>query len=145
MNIELGDVGQLIHLAIAPAFLLAGIGTNLMVLTNRLSRIIDRARVLEDHLRTDDHPPYRQELSTLYARSHLISRAITLSTSCGLLICVVIAALFLGDAMNLALGKLIAACFVLAMVALICSFVYLLREIFVATASLSRRREKMLK
>ncbi len=144
MNIDLGDIGQLIHLAIAPAFLLAGIGTNLMVLTNRLARIIDRSRVLEDRLSSDEHEHDRVELETLYERSHLINRAITLSTSCGLLICVVIAALFLGDALNLALSKIIAGCFVLAMLALIGSFVFLLREIFIATDSLARRA-KMVK
>ena len=50
MNIQVGDVGHIIQLAIAPVFLLTGVCTNLMVLTNRLARIIDRSRVLEDRL-----------------------------------------------------------------------------------------------
>ena len=40
MNIHLGDIGHIIQLAIAPVFLLSGVGTNLIVLTNRLARII---------------------------------------------------------------------------------------------------------
>ena len=40
-------VGHVIELAIAPVFLLSAIGAVLAVLTSRLSRIIDRARVLE--------------------------------------------------------------------------------------------------
>jgi hypothetical protein len=56
-----------------------------------------------------------------------------------LLVCVVIAALFIGDALDLALGQFIALCFVLAMFSLIGSFVYLLREIFIATRTLSMR------
>jgi hypothetical protein len=138
MNLLLGEVSQIIQLAIAPAFLLAGIGTKLMVLTNRLARIIDRSRVLEDRLLQKDNPEYLTELAVLYDRWHLIHHAITLSTTCGLMVCLVIASLFIGDAFKLALGQFIAALFVIGMLALIGSFILLLREIFVATRSLSR-------
>jgi hypothetical protein len=134
MNIQISDIGHVIQLAIAPVFLLTGVCTNLMVLTNRLARIIDRARVLEDRLEVAGQSnSYIVELEVLYQRSHLINYSITLSTSCGLLICLVIAMLFLGDTTNLPLDKYIAASFVLGMVALIGSFVYLLREIFIAS------------
>ncbi len=140
MNIDLGDISRTIQLAIAPVFLLTGVGTNLMVLTNRLARIIDRTRVLEDRLDagkvTDTSKP-RAELMSLYQRTHLINRAITLSTACALLVCITIAALFVGDALALGLSKFIALLFILAMLALIGSFIYLLREIFVAIGSIS--------
>jgi len=142
MDIQLGDISHIIQLAIAPVFLLTGVGTNLAVLTNRLARIIDRSRVLEDRLNAaggNGPTEVHAELLTLYRRARLINRAITLSTSCALLVCVVIAALFIGDALNLGLAKFIALCFVLGMFSLIGSFVYLLREIFVATQTLSRR------
>jgi len=50
--IEFSDVtvAHAIQLAVAPVFLLSGIGAILVVITNRLGRIIDRARVLEDRL-----------------------------------------------------------------------------------------------
>ena len=48
INLHLGNIGQIIQLAIAPVFLLTGVGTNLTVLTNRLARIIDRSRALEE-------------------------------------------------------------------------------------------------
>ena len=56
--------------------------------------------------------------------------------------CLVIALLFLGDTTNLPLDKYIAALFVGAMMALIGAFVYLLREIFVASSTLRARRHK---
>jgi hypothetical protein len=143
MEIQLGDISHTIQLAIAPVFLLTGVGTKLAVLTSRLARIIDRSRVLEDRLHAGgniDQRETRTELETLYRRNYLINRAITLSTSCGLLVCVVIAALFLGAALHLALAKFIALLFVLGMFSLIGSFVYLLREIFVATNSISIQR-----
>ncbi|MDO8651848.1 MAG: DUF2721 domain-containing protein [Undibacterium sp.] len=145
MNLQLGDISHIIQLAIAPVFLLTGVGTNLTVLTNRLARIIDRSRVVERLLQTDGEaekrPMLLEELNELYERSHLINRAITLSTSCGLLICLVIATLFLGDATGLGLDKSIAALFVGGILALIGSFIYFMREIFVATKTLTRQRQ----
>ena len=141
MNIQISDIGHVIQLAIAPVFLLTGVGTNLMVLTNRLARIIDRTRVLEDRLDAmPDNARHMDELDVMYRRWHLINFAIALSTACGLLICLVIAMLFLGDTTNLPLDRYIAGSFVLGMLALIGSFVYLLREIFVASAHPHLRR-----
>ncbi|MES2901465.1 MAG: DUF2721 domain-containing protein [Pseudomonadota bacterium] len=144
MNIQINDIGHVIQLAIAPVFLLTGVCTMLMVLTNRLARIIDRTRTLEDRLDVAQQLVHRDlfmdELDILYRRWHLINLAITLSTACGLLICLVIAMLFLGDTANLPLDRYIAGLFVVAMVCLIGSFMYLLREIFVASSTLRARR-----
>lgn len=43
----LTEIAHVIQLAVAPVFLLTGVAGILSVLTNRLARIIDRARVLE--------------------------------------------------------------------------------------------------
>ncbi|MFM7484888.1 MAG: DUF2721 domain-containing protein [Burkholderiaceae bacterium] len=133
------EIGHIIQLAIAPVFLLTGVGTNMLVLTNRLARIIDRSRDLEAQLESqqvisaEKVQLYRDELNILFRRAKKINRAILLSTSCALLICVVVAGLFIADALNLRLASVIAGMFVLAMVALTGSFVYLLREIWLAT------------
>lgn len=148
ITLQLGDVSHIIQLAIAPVFLLTGVGTNLTVLTNRLARIIDRSRAIEDMLQTETGNTAQLrleekliELEELYNRSHLINRAITLSTACALLVCLVIASLFLGDATGLGLDKLIAGLFVAGILSLIGSFIYFLREIFVATKTLTRQRQ----
>jgi hypothetical protein len=149
MEIRLGEIGHIIQLSIAPVFLLTGVGTNMLVLTNRLARIIDRSRALEERGESVDIqiPDERreQEMEILFRRAQKINRAITLSTTCALLICVVVAALFLGDALNLRLGTLIATLFVLAMVALTGSFIYLLREILLATEFLDAQRAHTLR
>jgi len=139
MNIQISDIGHVIQLAIAPVFLLTGVCTMLMVLTNRLARIIDRSRTLEDRLDIAFHEAYMSELDVLHKRWRLINFAIALSTACGLVICLVIAMLFLGDTTNLPLDRYIAGLFVVGMITLIGSFVYLLREIFVSTTLRSRR------
>lgn len=148
IDIQLGELSHIIQLAIAPVFLLTGVGTKLGVLANRLGRIIDRTRILEERVRSTkgaDHDHEYVELTALFRRAHLINRAITLSTSCGLLICIVIASLFIGDALDLGLAKIIAVCFVVAMFSFIGSFICLLREVFIATQSLSMRNLRAMK
>ena len=133
MTLQTADIGHIIQLAIAPVFLLSGVCTNLIVLTNRLARIIDRSRVLEDRLDVAYSDPYLNELDVLYRRSHLINMSIFLSTACGLFVCVIVAMLFLGDITNLGLDKYIAGMLVVAVICLVGSFVSLLREIYIAS------------
>lgn len=144
MDLHLSNISQIIQLAIAPVFLLTGVGTQLMVLTNRLARIIDRSRTIENLVQRSGveflSDQEKNELDELYQRSHLINRAITLSCSCALLIGLVIATLFIGDALNKKLDSLIAVLFVAGIFTLIGSFIYFLREIFVATKTLERQR-----
>ena len=104
MNAQLLSHG--IQLAVAPVFLLTAIAAMLGVVSGRLARIIDRARAVESLLDEDnprDRDNLEAELDELYQRSYLINRAITLSTSCGLFVCLVIALLFMGDATGVAL------------------------------------------
>jgi hypothetical protein len=139
MDTQLEHVVNTINLAIAPSFLLIGVGTQLRLLTNRLARIINRSRAVERSTAIAGEPSGpngRIELDFLYRRMHLIQRAITLSTCCALLICVAIVALFADDVFDLALDKFIALVFIAGILALVGSFVYFLREIFIATATL---------
>ena len=98
--LEFSDVAvaHAIQLAVAPVFLLSGIGAILVVMTNRLGRIIDRARVLEEKLDVTSAEilaGLRADLAILSRRAKLISCAITLCTTTALLVCTVIAVLFL--------------------------------------------------
>jgi predicted MFS family arabinose efflux permease len=142
MNLQISDIGHVIQLAIAPVFLLTGVCTKLTMLTNRLARIIDRSRTLEDKIGAGHDDACFDELDVLYQRSHLINYAITLSTACGLFVCLVIAMLFLSDTTDLPLDKYIAALFVFGTVALIGSFAFLLREIFIASRFMREHRHR---
>jgi len=133
-------VAHAIQLAVAPVFLLSGIGAVLAVLTNRLSRIIDRGRALDSHLVTglpaDAAASTHAELLALSRRARLISRAITLCTVTALLVCAVIATLFVGAFVGFDASMPVALLFVAAMVAFFGGLLSFLREIFIATASL---------
>lgn len=136
---DVADIAHVIQLSIAPVFLLTGVAALLGVLTNRLARIIDRARKLEDllpHVMAEREKRVHDELSTLSRRAKLINRAISLVTSCALLICLVIVGLFAAAFTNTRIEAYIGWLFVTAMVALIGGLVVFLREIYVATAAL---------
>ena len=132
-------VAHAIQLAVAPVFLLSGIGAMLAVLTNRLSRIIDRGRALETRLAGnpgDAATRIQAELAALARRAQLISRAITLCTITALLVCAVIATLFLGAFASFDTSVPVALFFVTAMITFFAGLLFFLREIFVATANL---------
>jgi len=139
---EISDVGVVAHviqLAVAPVFLLSAIAAMLTVLTNRLGRIVDRAHVLEDELEntpTEIVAKLHAELATLSRRSKHINLAITLSTITALLVCAVIAILFLGNFFQFDFTIPIALFFITAMLLLVVAFLIFLREVFIATASL---------
>jgi hypothetical protein len=132
-------IGHVIQLAVAPVFLLTGVSGLLMVLTNRLARIIDRARVLEDRLLKmpqGNHGSLDDELRLLSRRSRLINRAVSLCTVCALLICAVIVALFVGAFLSTDVSLFIGLIFTGSMVALFVALVTFLQEISLATRNL---------
>ena len=139
VDTHITDIAHIIQLAVAPVFLLSGVGVTLTVLTNRLSRIVDRARVLEERLAAagkSAKDSLHADLHTLARRARFINWAITLTTSCGLLVCLVIVALFVGYFLSVDLSQTIAMLFIVAMLAFVVAFVSFLREIFLATTSL---------
>ncbi len=132
------DITRIIQLAVAPVFLLTAIGTILSALNNRLGRIVDRRRVLEDRFRKGmpegDQPAQEDldELELLARRIRLIYHAIVLAIVCALFICLLVASAFLGVFVTVDIARLIGTLFILAMIALIGSLWMLLREVFLA-------------
>jgi Ni/Fe-hydrogenase subunit HybB-like protein len=134
----LTDVTHLIQLAIAPVFLLNAVASIIGVLINRLSRAVDRTRVLDERLGQKERMDVEQnqsERQVLRRRLRLIYLALTCEVLCALFVGLLIAAGFVGaiTGANFALG--IAGLFVLAMMAFIGGLTVFLREIFLAVAS----------
>jgi len=132
-------IAHVIQLSVAPVFLLSGIGAMLAVMTNRLARVIDRARVLEREVATTtpaEAAAIARQLATLSRRAKLVSWSITLCTITALLVCAVIATLFMGAFLRFDASVPVALLFVAAMVAFFLGLLSFLREIFLATATL---------
>jgi hypothetical protein len=133
----IASIASVIQLAIAPVFLLTGVGAILNVLTNRLARIVDRARTLEAQLASaSDDVCIRRELALLSRRGTLINWAISLSTVSIFLVCTVIVVLFVDAFLALNIPEVVAMLFIAAMLALIGGMLVFLHEIHLATASL---------
>lgn len=145
MNGMADDIAHIIQLAVAPVFLIAGIGALLNVLTNRLGRVVDRTRALEVELSIEqpleNHPRWAKELVLLDRRMAWINKAITLSTLAMLLVCLVIVTLFAGQLMSFDLSVLVSVLFILTMAAMIAALGSFLWEIHVAAAMLRVRTD----
>jgi len=135
----ISSIAHVIQLAVAPVFLLTGVGAILSVLVNRLGRVVDRFRALERiGPGTDESVAAvaKLERSILERRARMIHWAIGFCTGCALLVCVVIAAMFVGTIAGVELPGTIAALFVAAMLSLVAGLLCFLREIALATGSI---------
>jgi hypothetical protein len=136
---DVTTVSHVIQLAVAPVFLLTGIGAILNVITNRLARIVDRSRVLGN---SDKQIKLAQEeeMAMLTRRTRWVHWAVSLCTMSALLICIVIAALFVGSVTGFDPFHTVSLLFILAMFTLISGLLCLLREIFLVTGNLGLRK-----
>ena len=130
-------VGFAIQHAVAPVFLLAGVGSLLAVLTNRVSRTIDGVHALEREVPDDADDTMRAKhlkaARPLSRRARLIHWAISLCTTCELLVCVVVATLFVGAELGIDFSSAIALLFIAAMLTLVAGSICFLPEIALAT------------
>jgi hypothetical protein len=132
-------IAHVIQLAIAPVFLISGVATLLSVLTNRLGRVVDRARVVEAELQSIDPAQKKEvceELARLSTRATLINSAVIFCTICALLTCITIATLFTGTFLPVNLSKLITVLFIAAMLSLFLALLSFLREVISSTRPL---------
>lgn len=132
------DIARIIQLAVAPVFLLTAIGTILSALNNRLGRIVDRRRLLQERTRkqasegTEAVAADIEELALLAQRIGLIYHAIMFAVVSGLLICLLVATAFTGVFISFDLARIVSMLFILSMLALIGCLALLLREVYLA-------------
>lgn len=136
-------VARIIGQAVAPVFLLAGIGAFLNTLTGRLARIVDRGRVIEPLLLDSvgsEHDRLVREINTVDRRMRLMSSAITSTVASAVLVCTVVVLLFAAALVDLHAGTAIALLFIMAMVSLALGFFIFLIETRVAARAIRVRK-----
>lgn len=138
---DVTTVAHVIQLAVAPVFLLTGIGAILNVFTSRLARIVDRFRVLNSS-NERDQPAKQREMATLSRRSKWVHWAVGLCTFSALLVCIVIAALFVGSETGIDPSRAVSLLFISAMLTLILGLLCFLREVFLATGSMGMSKNQ---
>jgi len=140
----LSTVSETIQAAIAPVFLLAGIGAFLNVMVGRLARIVDRARNIEQlHPRSTgpEHDRHVWELRIIDKRIAVINNAIFLCTASALAICCVVAVMFVSRISNFHAGWAVAAIFVVSMLLLMAGLIYFLVEVRMSLRAIHVREE----
>jgi hypothetical protein len=142
--VAVSAIAQQIQLAVAPVFLLAGIGAFLNVMAQRLARVVERGRSLEREYASLDEGKRQLVASELYLldrRVTLVNLAITACTAAALLVCVLVAMLFVADVTELAFGRPIAWLFIVAMLLLVVGLSLFLWEVRLAMKALRIRRQ----
>jgi len=138
-SLAVATIAHQIQLAVAPVFLLAGIGGIINVLAHRLARAVDRSRQLEAEPVAESESgraAYAAELCLLERRMKVVNWAISLCTASALFVCVVVAILFVADLARIAFARPIAMLFIVAMLLLILGLVLFLYEIRLAMRAL---------
>jgi hypothetical protein len=130
-DISVTTVAEVVRLAVAPVFLLSGIGAFLNVCANRLSRIVDRSRQIEPLLldsRGAEHDRWLDELHIVDRRMRLVGWTLSLSVLSAVLICLVVSLLFAASLTRFHVGTAIALLFIGSMIAIGVAFAVFLVE-----------------
>ena len=140
VDLQTENVAHIIQLALGPVFLISGVGITLSMLTQRLSRIVDRARTLEDRREVTSNEAklkvIDKDLRVILRRARYINSAIALCTTSALLTALVVTLLFASAFTPMSVGGVIAVMFVASMVCLSTAFLMFLIEVRIATNTL---------
>ena len=137
-----GAISHIIQLSVAPVFLLTAVGSFLVVLTNRLSRNIDRSRYIAQqmHSAAAQNFEHQSEYALINRRIRIIYVAIGLCTCSGLLVCLDIALLFIGTLFSVRLENFVAVLFIICMFSLFTALLCFLSEVYLATTRYRQQR-----
>ena len=126
-------LAKAIQLSVAPVFLLTAISGLLGVISSRLTRVIERALVVQGD------PAATGDLQLLRRRMALLTRASALVTITGVLVAAVVAVTFLGAIAVVDLTPIVVSCFVLAMLSLMGGLLLLLLDTRLASRLILHR------
>ncbi|WP_415909962.1 DUF2721 domain-containing protein [Oleiharenicola sp. Vm1] len=136
---SLSSLLPIIQLAITPVILVSGMGALLIVLTNRMGRIVDRTRQLAEAIPScegEERQHLADQLDIMWERSLIIRRAVTTAGLSMLLSCLLIVALFCGALLDWRMREVVLVLFGASIALLVASLVQFLRDIFMALQAL---------
>lgn len=131
------NIAGVIQLAVAPVFLLAGIAGMLNVLSIRLGRVVDRARIVESRLAIERHEHHKLTLQSetegLWKRIRLVNWSVRMFVVAALMVCLVIMTLFLAELTVSDLSFMVSTLFIAAMGLMISGLILFLVEVSIST------------
>ena len=118
--------------AIGPTILISGVGLLLLTMTNRLARVIDRARITARELpltRDSDRVKSVEQIRILWRRSRLIRHAIALAAASALFAAILIIVVFVTALLQMETAWLICTLFIICLACLIASLIVFIHDI----------------
>lgn len=109
----------------------------LNVLSIRLGRVVDRARIVEGRLVNEQHEDHivrlQSEVEALWKRIRLVNWSLRMFVCAALLVCLVIVTLFFGELQSYDLSIPIATLFISTMLFMIVGLLLFLFEVSIST------------
>lgn len=130
---EVDHVTRILQLSITPVALISGVGLLLLSMTNRLGRVIDRARdVGKAAAALPEDPDAAAEIRVLFRRARLLQLAIALVATSIFTAALMIAAIFLMHVATAGLARAVLALFGACLACLVTSLALFLADIFLS-------------
>jgi len=132
LMLTVAELIPVLQTAIGPVILISGVGLLLLTMTNRLGRVIDRARILASQVNDADLTTRQNkgaQLVILWRRARLIRLSITLTAFSALFAAILVVVLFMTAILRVESAWLIGGLFILDMASLIGALIYFLQDI----------------
>ena len=132
---EIDQLIKTLQASVAPCLLISGFGFLLLTMTNRLGRVIDRARALAPKKSEKEHF-VKEQLAILWVRARLLRAAILLVAVSALCSAVLVIVLFFVALLQIEAALIISGLFVGSMVSLVAALSVFIYDINCALAAL---------
>ena len=140
MGIPLPQLIPILAASIAPVIVISGVGLLLLSMTNRYSKVIDRAReLIKDWEGAGDgtrRTLLDEQIHITYRRGRILRTAIILSSVSILFVVFTVLAVFAGQLGKFATDYVSVPCFGLALLALLGSLYYFIEDVSISLNAL---------
>jgi hypothetical protein len=142
MGIPVVQLIRILSASIAPVIVISGVGLLLLSMTNRYSKVIDRARdLVKDLDSAEAHDDKRrtlviEQIDIIYRRARLLRAAIVGSSACIVFVALTVLSLFAGQILRLELDYISVPFFGLGLLALLASLSFFIRDVSMSLTAL---------
>ena len=139
MGIPVTQLIRILSASIAPVIVISGVGLLLLSMTNRYSRVIDRARELVREIENRDVESRRhliEQVRITYRRARILRLAIILSSVSILCVTITVLSLFAGQVFGAQTEYVSVPAFGLGLLALLGSLYYFIADVTISLNAL---------
>ncbi len=131
-SLTVAELIPTLQVAIGPVVLISGVGLLLLTMTNRLGRVVDRARLLAREGATapaDQVPRLSLQIQILLIRADLLRTAIVFAAFSALFAAILVIAMFLAALFRWEIAALIGLLFIACMGCLVVSLIFFIQDL----------------